>query len=513
MFASARSKPFSSVAEKSIIIIGAGIAGLATGCYARMNGYRATILEHHSEPGGVAKAWRHGDYLIDGGIHYLMGHRPGAACHEIYRELGVFHHRTFPDLTNYCDFTDEISGQRVSFTGDLEKLSRDLKTLAPEDARLIDEFIAGVRSFQRTDMFGMMAMPVELAGIFGTLKQLWHLRHSWRYLGGPYNLPNKEFSARFQNAALRRLLTHLFLPEVPMWFNLLMLSLLANRQMGLLAGSCHDFVDSLVERLCGLGGEIAFNSTVKEIIVENDRAVGVRLADGTEQRADVVVSAGDGSSTIFNLLGGKYVGNAIKERYQNWKQLRPLVTLSFGLRREFAGEPPLRFLLLKEKMTVGNVEIDGFPIRVFNYGKKFSPPGRTVFQVLFITDWKYWNDLLQNRAAYEVEKKRLCAEALARLEPHYPGIAAQVEITDMATPHTTWRYTLNREGAFMGWAPTPKALRTMFRKTLPGLENFYMAGQWVVPGGGVPPCFYSARHVIQILCKRDGKKFSTSVLE
>ena len=47
----------------------------------------------------------------------------------------------------------------------------------------------------------------------------------------------------------------------------------------------------------------------------------------------------------------------------------------------------------------------------------------------------------------------------------------------------------------------------------PGLENFYMAGQWVVPGGGVPPCFYSARHVIQILCKRDGKKFSTSVLE
>jgi hypothetical protein len=40
-----------------------------------------------------------------------------------------------------------------------------------------------------------------------------------------------------------------------------------------------------------------------------------------------------------------------------------------------------------------------------------------------------------------------------------------------------------------------------------------MAGQWVVPGGGVPPCFYSARHVIQILCQSDGKKFSTSVAE
>jgi phytoene dehydrogenase-like protein len=295
-----------------------------------------------------------------------------------------------------------------------------------------------------------------------------------------------------------------------MWFILFMLSLLANRQMGLLKESCHDFVDSLVERNRELGGEISFDATVKEIIVENDRAVGVRLENGKELRADAVVSAGDGTTTIFKLLGGKYMGKAIEERYENWKQLRPLVTLSFGLKREFKGEAPLRFLLLKEPMKVGNVTIDGFPIRIFNYGDHFAPPGKSVFQALFITDWKYWNDLLQNREAYQAEKKRFCDEALARLEPHYPGITSQVDIVDMATPHTTWRFTLNNEGAFMGWAPTPKALRTMFKKTLPGLENFYMAGQWVVPGGGVPPCFYSARHVIQIMCKRDGKPFATS---
>lgn len=498
------------MAEKSIIIIGAGLAGLATGCYARMNGYRATILEHDSEPGGVAKAWQHGDYLIDGGIHYLMGHRPGTACYDLYRELGIFHNRTYPDLTDYCDFTDELSGRRIAFTSDMDQLARDLKALAPEDAGAIDGFIAGVRAFQRTDMFGLMATPMELAGTFGPLKQLWHLRHALRYLGGPYHRPNQEFCERFQNAALRRLLTHLFLPEVPMWFNLLLLSQLANRQMGLLPGSCRDFVGSLVERYQGLGGELACNSTVQEIIVENDRAVGVRLVNGTERRAEVVVSAGDGTSTIFKLLGGKYADPAIQDRYQNWPQLRPLVTLSFGLRREFPGEPPLRFLLLKEPLTVGNVTIDGFPIRIFNYGDKFSPPGRTVLQLLFITDWKYWNDLLPDRPRYDAEKKRLCAEVLTRLEPHYPGITTQVEITDIATPPTIWRFTLNHEGAFMGWSPTPKALRTVFPKTLPGLKNFYMAGQWVMPGGGVPPCLYSGRHVIQILCKRDGKKFATS---
>jgi phytoene dehydrogenase-like protein len=63
----------------------------------------------------------------------------------------------------------------------------------------------------------------------------------------------------------------------------------------------------------------------------------------------------------------------------------------------------------------------------------------------------------------------------------------------------------------MGWIPTPVAMRTQMRITLPGLANFFMAGQWTVPGGGVPPCLYSGRHVIQILCRRDGKKFTASV--
>jgi len=502
------------MAEKSIIIIGAGLAGLATGCYARMNGYRATILEHHSEPGGVAKAWKHGDYLIDGGVHYLMGHRPGQSCYEIYRELGVFKNRRYPDLTDYVHFIDEPGGNRVTFSGDLERLARDLKKIAPEDSKLIDEFIAGVRSLQRTDIFKMMETPPELLGIFGTVKQLWHLRRSLRYLGGAYNRPITEYANAAKNESLRRMLTHLFLPEVPAWFILLTLALLASRQMGFLAGSCKDFTASLEERFKDLGGEIAFDSTVKEILVENDRAVGVRLENGTEHRCDVVVSAGDGYSTIFKMLGGRYTGKQINKCYNTWQRLRPLMTVSFGVNRDFSAEPALNFLLLKDKITVGNVAVDGFPLRFFNYGNHFAPPGKTVVQVLLITDWKFWNDLLQtDRAAYEAAKKTVTAETLVRLEAHYPGITAQVEVTDIATPYTTWRYTLNHEGAFMGWAPTPKALRTPLKKMLPGLDNFYMAGQWVMPGGGVPPCFYSGRHVIQLLCKRDGKKFSTSISE
>ena len=73
----------------AVIIIGAGLAGLSAGCYAQMNGYRSRIFEHHSRPGGVAAAWKRGEYLIDGGIHFVMAHKPGTGLHELSRQLGI----------------------------------------------------------------------------------------------------------------------------------------------------------------------------------------------------------------------------------------------------------------------------------------------------------------------------------------------------------------------------------------------------------------------------------------
>jgi phytoene dehydrogenase-like protein len=48
-------------------------------------------------------------------------------------------------------------------------------------------------------------------------------------------------------------------------------------------------------------------------------------------------------------------------------------------------------------------------------------------------------------------------------------------------------------------------------KTLPGLEDFYMAGQWVEPGGGLPPAATSGRNAIQMICKRDGQRFVAQI--
>jgi phytoene dehydrogenase-like protein len=71
--------------EKSIIIIGAGVAGLAAGCYAQMNGYRSQIFELHDIPGGLCTAWERKGYLVDGCIHYLFGSAPGQPFNQVWQ--------------------------------------------------------------------------------------------------------------------------------------------------------------------------------------------------------------------------------------------------------------------------------------------------------------------------------------------------------------------------------------------------------------------------------------------
>jgi phytoene desaturase len=497
--------------EKSLVIIGAGLAGLSTGCYAQVNGYQSHIFEHHAVPGGVAAAWQRKDYLIDGGIHFIMGHKPGTTLHQLYCELGIAPATRFVDMTTYGRFTDEASGRRVDVTKDLDRLADDLKALSPADARGIDELIAGARAMQGLDMSAVgMSKPPELASRLDQAKELWSMRRLFRYFTGKYAKSVADYVQSIHDPWLRECIKNLFLPEVPVWFILMVLALLADRQLGFLEGGCANFVRAIEKRYKDLGGQITYKAIVEEVLVEQGQAVGVRLANGSEHRAAVVVSAADGYSTIFKMLGGRYVNEKIKNRYANWKLCRPFMMVSYGVAREFPDEPPFTTIMLEHPFTTGSQAINGIFVRIFNYSPRFAPPGKTVVQVEFETEWDYWYELhREDSTHYAAEKKRIAAEILKRLEAHYPGISSQVEVTDVATPYTTWRYTLNHRGSWGGWLPTTEAINTHMERTLPSLSNLYMAGQWVMPGGGVPPCLYSGCHVVQLLCHRNREPFST----
>ncbi len=98
------------------------------------------------------------------------------------------------------------------------------------------------------------------------------------------------------------------------------------------------------------------------------------------------------------------------------------------------------------------------------------------------------------------------------LEKHYPGIRSQVEAIDVSTPVTAKRYTGNEQGSIMAWVPFSESeevvedLLGKHKMQLPGLQNFYMAGQWVSLGGLIRASS-SGRHVIQYVCNHNKQKF------
>jgi phytoene dehydrogenase-like protein len=497
---------------KSVIIIGAGLAGLSAGCYAQMNGYSSKIFEHHSKPGGVAAVWKRGDYLIDGGIHFLICHRPGTPTYDVYSEIGAVGSYDIEDMTSYLKFVDKTGSRFIEFTADIEKLEKDMITISPEDSKEIQRFIREVRWMKETPLLtdlGMSITPPELRGRFDSLKEMWQMRSFMKYFYGKFSKSAAEYAENFKEPFLRLVIKNLFSEDGPIWFVLMILGSVAAGQLGLFKGGCHEFVESIAATYRALRGEIQYKAKVTRIIVEDDTAVGVILADGSEHRADVVISAADGRNTIYDMLDGKYIDKKIKKRFEVWKPYDPMVAVSLGVNRRFDDEAPFTIFELKEPLEYAERTISCLPLRIFNYGDEFAPPNKTVIQVMLETDWDYWYMLRQNREEYNSMKKQLAQDIIRRLEEQYPGITSQVEMIDVATPYTSWRYTLNDKGSPMGWMLTKNTLMELIPRTLPRLKNFLMAGHWVLPGGGVPGCIYTGRNVIQILCRNEEKEFRT----
>ena len=497
--------------QKTIAVIGGGISGLSAGIYAQLNGYDSTIYELHNALGGVAATWRRKDYLIDGGIHFLSMNNPDLRIFRLYQEVGI-ENVDYREMEMYARFLDIKTGRSIDVTNDLNALDATLRGMFPQDEEIVSDIIRATKSISKVDTTDIgMDKPVELMGTKDKLSELWEMRSLLKYMTGKYSQTVQNYTEPIQDPMFREFLQLMFLPEVPVWFIAMILAQLSEGQMAYLGEGSKGLIDAMEARYRGLGGRIILGAEVQRVLVEDDTAIGLQLINGEEYKTDFVIPAMDSHSLIYDLLAGRYVNETIEKRHKTWKLGRPLLMINYGVKREFKDEPYMILFKLEESLTIGNEQHDLLFIRFFNYGDVFSPPGKTVVQVELETGWDYWYDLrTTNEKEYRAEKIRAAEVVLEILEKQYPGMSDLVEVTDVSTPYTMWRYTRNREGAYMGWLPTSKLLTTRLKKTLPGLRNCYLAGQWSMGMGGVLPSLYSGRHAVQLLCKEDGLKFKTN---
>jgi phytoene dehydrogenase-like protein len=365
-------------------------------------------------------------------------------------------------------------------------------------------------------------MPVEKApelyGPIDGIKMMLKMRPFFSFLRKWEKVTIQDFAQRFKNPFLRQvfpLAVNLQNDlDFPMLAFLMSLGWMDQKVVGYPVGGSLEFARAIEQRYLALGGEIHYGSRVSKILVENNKAVGVRLADGSEHRGDNVISAADGHTTIFDLLDRKYINSKIQRTYNELPVSRPVIYIALGVARSFEELPHQATGIdfpLDEPVTIGGQVRKRLNVQMYNFDPSLAPAGKTFMRVYFASDYEYWKTLRQDPERYEAEKKRIADQVVAALDRRFPGLAAQVEMRDVATPTTWEHYTGNWQGTFLVWRISTKTLRMRLTKTLPGLKNFYMAGQWVEPGGGgVPTAAMSGRNVTQIICKGDKKKFVTS---
>jgi phytoene dehydrogenase-like protein len=497
--------------EKSIIIVGAGIAGLSTGCYAGMSGYKPTIFEMHDKPGGLCTAWKRKGYTWDISMHMLYGSK-GGAFHSMWQELGALQGTQFVyhDRMTYIESGDKKLDVRVE-PGALEK---QMLALSPADAGLVREFI---NIFCGPGMMGAVSLkPSELSGPLDGLKMMFAilpLIGKFRKYGG---LTVKEFAARFQDPFLRSAVR--FMIDSPGWpmvdYPLLGLSGFMGASgagAGVPIGGSQQVIYKIAERYSRLGGEVRYRTRVKELVIENDRAVGVRLEDGSEQRADLVVWAADGHTVIFDILGGRYINDDIRAMYEKWIPVKPLVHVCIGLNRDMSKNPNRVIFEIEKPICIAGEEHKWLCFLHHSFDPTMAPAGKSAVEVWFATTYDWWQELSKDRARYEVEQKRIADATIAELDKRWPGFASQVEVVDVPTPATYYRYTGNWQGSPDGWYITAQNMRRSPLRVLPGLANFQMVGQWTAPFTGTVMAALSGRQAIQLLCRQDRKRFTTTV--
>lgn len=245
-------------------------------------------------------------------------------------------------------------------------------------------------------------------------------------------------------------------------------------------------------------------------MIENDRVIGVRLEDGCEHRADEVVWAGDGHTVIFDILGGRYLNDAIQRMYHRWIPVYPMVHVMLGVDRDLSHEPHRIVFKPDQPITIAGEEFPWMSFLHHCFDPGAAPAGKSAVEVWYATRYDYWEELSRDRPRYEEEKKRIADFTIAQLDKRWPGLASRIEYVDVPTPATYHRYTGNWKGSPDGWYVTAENfMNREVLRTLPGLSGFHMAGQWTLPFSGTVMAALSGRQLIQLLCKRSGGRFHT----
>ncbi|MDP4281878.1 MAG: NAD(P)/FAD-dependent oxidoreductase [Bacteroidota bacterium] len=487
-----------------VVIIGGGVAGLSAGIYSALNGFDTEILEMHSVAGGQCTAWERKNFHFDYCLHWLVGTSKGA-FHDIWKETNVLNDQTeVIDHEIHSKIVDRYGREFIIYSN-IDRWEKYLLEISPEDSSPIRRMCKDMRKSALIEPFTLppeLRSPLEYVRLLPKMFPLLVVVKKFGRMTCREYFEKLNFKSEKIRSALYSMYEEVNFSALGFIF---MLGWFNQKNAGYIKGGSYPLAQRMVERFVNLGGKISYGKKVEKIIVENNKAKGVILTDGIHIPADFVVSAADGYSTIYKMLDGKYSSRKFDHAYKNWALFNPLVQVSFGINQSIKSDIPIVLNLCKGT-TIGRTILNsGYSVMNYSYDITMAPEGKTSIVLRYESPWKLWENL--DGEEYKKEKEQIRKDAVACLEKIYPGITDSIEVIDVATPKTDVKFTGVKEGSYEGFMLSKENMMKSLKMYLPKLQNFYMAGQWLVPGGGLPPSAQTGKWAVQLICKKSKRKF------
>ena len=489
---------------KKIVIIGSGIAGLCAAVYALKCGYEVEVLEMHDMPGGLAMSWRRGPYTFETCLHWLVGSKPGGEFNQAWKEVCDIDKLTFVDPHEFVRIETESSGDTLRIYANADLLEAELLERAPQDVDVIHDLIRSIRAL------GKFKMLDPSGGIADNWLNILRDLPVFPRLTRVGRMSGEQFGAHFSDPLLRSFFSRGDIGKLTAIAMVMSLGWMNEGNAGYCIGGSQALIRLIETKIDELGGKIRYHAKVERILVDHGTAVGVQLAGGETVQADWVISAADGHATIFEMLGGKYVSDAIRKIYENRATFASYLQVSLGIGMDLSKMPPMLTRILESPIHVDpETELGHLGFRFFHFDPTFAPPGKTaVTSILPTRNFQYWTDLRRNDLPrYQAEKNRVAEAVIQVLQGRLPGIRNEIEVVDVSTPATVMRYTGNWKGSQEGWLIGPGDGMKPFPNALPGLKRFMLIGQWIMPGGGLPSGPMTAKPAVKAICKEDHVHF------
>ncbi|PKI32790.1 hypothetical protein CRG98_046783 [Punica granatum] len=251
-------------------------------------------------------------------------------------------------------------------------------------------------------------------------------------------------------------------------------------------GGVGGIAKSLAKGLVDKGSEILYRANVTDIIVENGKAVGVRLSGGRQFFAKTIISNATRWDTFGKLLKGENLPKEERDFQKRYVKAPSFLSIHMGVKAEvLPPETDCHHFVLEDSWSRLEEPYGSIFLSIPTVlDPSLAPEGRHILHIFTTSSIEDWEGL--PRQEYEAKKEKVADEIIRRLEKKlFPGLQSSITFVEVGTPKTHRRYLARQSGTY-GPMPrnTPKGLLGMPFNTT-GLNSLYCVGDSCFPGQGV----------------------------